>query len=60
MITGSEKLLKVLAPTLISLLCVTWIYFKILRLSLEKNLVDNPDARKLQKTPVPVMGGMAV
>ena len=60
MITGSEKLLKVLAPTLVSLLGVTWIYFKILRLSLEKNLVDNPNARKLQKTPVPVMGGMAV
>lgn len=25
-----------------------------------KKMVDNPDARKLQKTPVPVMGGMAV
>lgn len=25
-----------------------------------KKMVDNPDARKLQKTPIPVMGGMAV
>lgn len=25
-----------------------------------KNIVDNPDARKLQKRPVPVMGGIAV
>ena len=25
-----------------------------------KNLVDNPDARKLQRNPVPVMGGIAV
>lgn len=39
---------------------VWWVYFKILRLAKEKNLVDNPDARKLQKTPVPVVGGIAV
>lgn len=25
-----------------------------------KNIVDNPDARKLQKNPVPVLGGIAV
>ena len=37
-----------------------WVYFKILKIAKDKNLVDNPDARKLQKTPVPVMGGIAV
>ncbi|MCQ2281535.1 MAG: undecaprenyl/decaprenyl-phosphate alpha-N-acetylglucosaminyl 1-phosphate transferase [Bacteroidales bacterium] len=36
-----------------------WIYFKILRIAKAKNLVDNPDARKLQKQPVPVLGGIA-
>lgn len=25
-----------------------WIYFKILKIAFTKNLVDNPDARKLQ------------
>lgn len=25
-----------------------------------KNIVDNPDARKLQRTPIPVLGGIAV
>lgn len=39
---------------------VWWIFFKILRLAKEKNLVDNPDFRKLQKIPVPVVGGIAV
>ena len=56
----SNQFLKVLLPVLVSLVAVSWIFFKILRLSLNKNLVDNPNARKLQKTPVPVMGGMAV
>jgi len=39
---------------------VRWAYFKILKIAKEKNLVDNPDARKLQKEPIPVMGGIAV
>lgn len=47
-------------PVVISLLAVRWVYFKILKIAKEKNLVDNPDARKLQKVPVPVVGGLAV
>ena len=47
-------------PSLVALTSVFWIYFKILRIAKEKNLVDNPDARKLQTEPVPVMGGIAV
>ena len=39
---------------------VNWVYFKILKIAFDKNLVDNPDARKLQKRPVPIMGGVAV
>lgn len=45
---------------LTSLMVVHWAFFKILKIAKDKNLVDNPDARKLQKTPVPVMGGIAV
>lgn len=43
-----------------SFLATFWIYFKLLRIAREKNMVDNPDARKLQKKPVPVIGGLAV
>ena len=32
----------------------------MLRLAVSKNLVDNPDARKLQRIPVPVLGGVPV
>ena len=39
----------------------TWlIYWPILKIAREKNIVDNPGDRKLQKIPVPVMGGIAV
>ena len=37
-----------------------WIYRPVLRIAMEKNIVDNPCARKLQKEPVPVLGGVAV
>lgn len=50
----------ILLAFLVSLFTVRWAYFKILKIAKDKNLVDNPDARKLQKTPVPVMGGIAV
>lgn len=42
-------------------LCATWwIFKKVLKIAKLKNIVDNPDARKLQRVPVPVMGGVAV
>lgn len=42
-------------------LCSTWwIFRKVLKICLLKNIVDNPDARKLQRVPVPVLGGIAV
>lgn len=45
---------------MISLVTV-WIVFRpILKIALLKNVVDRPDARKLQKSPVPVLGGVAV
>ena len=54
-------LLSVVAITaLTSLMATNWIYFKILKIAKDKNLVDNPDARKLQKEPIPVMGGITV
>lgn len=46
--------------TSIAFAAVNWIYFKILKIALDKKLVDIPDARKLQKRPIPVVGGLVV
>lgn len=54
------NLIAICLSVLSAVLAVRWIYFKILKLAKEKGLVDNPDARKLQKTPIPVLGGLAV
>lgn len=39
----------------------TWLVFRpLLRISLKGGITDNPEARKLQKIPIPVLGGAAV
>ena len=53
-------ILHILVPFVVSLLAAIWIFPKILHIALTKNIVDNPDARKLQRVPVPVLGGVAV
>lgn len=53
----------VLSATLasaIALLVVTLIHPQVVEFAKKRNIVDNPDARKLQRNPVPVMGGVAV
>lgn len=55
-----QILLPALAGCLVAFCAVNWIYFRILKIALHKKLVDNPDARKLQKMPIPVLGGIAV
>lgn len=56
--------MKIPIVCLISLgisLLVSWlVYPKILLISLHKNIVDAPNARKLQKMPVPILGGFVV
>jgi len=44
----------------VAIFCSAVVYPYILRIAKDKNLVDNPNARKLQKQPVPVMGGVVV
>lgn len=51
---------ELLVPFLVAFLATSWVFPKVLRISLSKNIVDNPDARKLQRTPIPVLGGMVV
>lgn len=50
----------VIIPFFIALFLVGWIHPRLVKIALLKNIVDNPDARKLQRTPVPVLGGVAV
>ena len=45
---------------LISLMSAMLVYRPILRIAKMKNITDAPEDRKLQKAPVPVMGGIAV
>lgn len=47
-------------PFFVAFISTLWIHPKILKIAIMKNLVDNPDARKLQRNPTPVMGGIAV
>lgn len=55
-----NTILMLIASAVTAFVAVNWVYFKILKIAKDKGLVDNPDARKLQKQPVPVMGGIAV
>ena len=42
------------------MLAVVWIHPKLVKIANLKNIVDCPDARKLQRVPIPVLGGVAV
>ena len=55
-----SELQHIVFPILLAFLGTLWIHPKVLRIAILKNIVDNPDARKLQRNPVPVMGGIAV
>ena len=46
--------------SLISLIVASFSYHPILKLARKLNIYDNPEARKLQRTPIPVMGGFVV
>lgn len=54
------KAIPVIVAAVSALIAARWVYFKILYIAKDKGIVDNPDARKLQKEPIPVTGGLAV
>ena len=56
----SSIVLYILVPFVVALVASFGVFPKILRISLNNNIVDNPNARKLQRVPVPVLGGMVV
>lgn len=43
-----------------AMVAVIWIHPRLVKIAHLKNIVDKPNARKLQQTPVPVLGGVAV
>lgn len=47
-------------PIIISIIAVSLVHPWLVRIALMKNIVDNPNARKLNKEPVPVLGGVGV
>ena len=55
-----SMLLYALVSFVASLLAAIWVYPKVLHIALDMNIVDNPDARKLQRVPIPVLGGVAI
>lgn len=52
--------LHLLIAAIASVIAVHWVFLRILKIAKVKGIVDNPNARKLQKSPVPVLGGIAV
>jgi UDP-N-acetylmuramyl pentapeptide phosphotransferase/UDP-N-acetylglucosamine-1-phosphate transferase len=42
------------------MLLTFWMHPLIVKLARQRHIVDEPDERKLQKAPIPVMGGIAV
>ncbi|MBR5594111.1 MAG: undecaprenyl/decaprenyl-phosphate alpha-N-acetylglucosaminyl 1-phosphate transferase [Bacteroidaceae bacterium] len=56
----SENIVNIILPAFLAFAGTLWIHPKVLNIAILKNIVDNPDARKLQRNPVPVLGGVAV
>lgn len=54
------NLYQIIVPTLLAFLGTLWIHPRVLKIAIMKDLVDNPNARKLQRRPIPNMGGPAV
>ena len=58
--TDMFGLIGVLVAMLTALVVVILVHPRIVGFAQKRQIVDNPDARKLQRSPVPVMGGVAV
>ena len=53
-------IVNILIAIFSAMIAVAWIHPRLVAIALKKNLVDSPDERKLQRVPVPVLGGVAV
>lgn len=50
----------VLIPAFIALLCVALVHPTMVHIAHLKGIVDEPNARKLQRVPIPILGGVCV
>lgn len=55
-----ERVLYFIILFVASLSATWWVFKKVLKIAKLKNIVDNPDGRKIQRVPVPLLGGVAV
>ena len=55
-----RDLLIIILSSLVALFSVSQVHSKILRIAKARKLTDNPGERKLQRHPVPMLGGIAV
>ena len=47
-------------PIVVAAMAVSAIHPQLVKVAKLKNIVDNPNARKLNKVPIPVLGGVGV
>lgn len=52
--------IQIFIAAIIAIVAVHWIFPRVVKIAKFKGLVDNPDARKLHRDPIPVLGGIAV
>lgn len=55
-----DTIYSVVLPITIAAFAVSVVHPKLVKIAKLKNIVDNPNARKLNKMPVPVLGGVGV
>ena len=55
-----SKIYAIIILTVIAFIFSLLVYPFVLKFAVKRNILDNPDARKLQRKPIPVMGGVAV
>ncbi|MEG2614033.1 MAG: undecaprenyl/decaprenyl-phosphate alpha-N-acetylglucosaminyl 1-phosphate transferase, partial [Alistipes sp.] len=55
-----NSFLVIFAPVLLACVAVSAIHPYIVKIAILKDIVDHPNERKLQKSPVPILGGVAV
>lgn len=55
-----KQLFPIIVSAIVAFVCTCWIRPYILKVAKVKSIVDNPDARKLQRVPVPLLGGLTV
>lgn len=55
-----KEVLIIILSAIVSIMSVSWIFTRVLRIAKLNHIMDNPNVRKIQSEPVPVMGGIAV